>query len=145
MSRAGRYATIETCLSNGKGLPGPRPRRGIDTGPREVRRATTIRWTASPLTIVTHPRVFAPPSRPGVALDRVAAWLEASGLVLLAEGPTHWATLRQLVASGRITGAVVHDACIFALCRQHGVDELWTAGGDLGRFRGLRVRNPLVG
>jgi uncharacterized protein len=46
---------------------------------------------------------------------------------------------------GRIAGPQVHDARVAALCRLHGVRELWTADRDFGRFPGLTVRNPLVG
>ena len=46
---------------------------------------------------------------------------------------------------GRIAGPQVHDARVAALCRLHGVCELWTADRDFGRFPGLTVRNPLVG
>ena len=41
-------------------------------------------------------------------------------------------------------GMGVHDARIAALCRQHGVAELWTADRDFSRLPGLKVRNPLV-
>jgi hypothetical protein len=32
-----------------------------------------------------------------------------------------------------------------ALCRQHGVRELWSADRDFSRFAGVTVVNPLVG
>jgi predicted nucleic acid-binding protein len=74
----------------------------------------------------------------------VDAWLESPTLSLLAESSAHWPTLRALLAGGRIAGAQVHDARIAALCRQHGVRELWSADRDFGRFSGLAVVNPLV-
>jgi predicted nucleic acid-binding protein len=46
--------------------------------------------------------------------------------------------------AGRVVGPQVHDARIAALCNLHGVQELWTADGDFGRFPGLKVRNPLI-
>jgi uncharacterized protein len=52
--------------------------------------------------------------------------------------------LRALLTASRVTGARVHDARIAALCRQHGVRELWSADRDFGRFSGLNVVNPLV-
>ena len=36
------------------------------------------------------------------------------------------------------------DARVVALCRLHGVRELWTADRDFSRFPGLTVRNPLI-
>jgi uncharacterized protein len=97
------------------------------------------------LAIVTHPRIYAPPTPLSRALDQVDAWLESPTPVLLAESTDHWPTLRALLAGGRIAGAQVHDARIVALCRQHGVRELWSADRDFNRFAGLAVVNPVVG
>jgi toxin-antitoxin system PIN domain toxin len=97
------------------------------------------------LGIVTHPRRYAPPTPLADALSQVDAWLEAPGLVLLAETQQHWVTLRAQVEAGLVAGPLVHDARIAALCIDHGVDELWTADRDFGRFPGLRTRNPLIG
>ena len=97
------------------------------------------------LAIVTHPRIFSPPTPIARALDQVDAWLESPSLVLLAEGVAYWASLRALVAGGRVVGPLVHDARVAALCRDHGVDELWTADRDFSRFPDLPLRNPLVG
>ena len=96
------------------------------------------------LSIVTHPRIYAPPTPITVAINEVEAWLESPTLVVLSEGPTHWVLLRELIASGRVTGGRVHDARIAALCRQHGVRELWSADRDFSRFPGLNVTNPLI-
>lgn len=97
------------------------------------------------LAIVTHPRIYAPPTPLARALDQVDAWLELPTLALLAELPAHWGTLRALLAGGRVAGAQVHDARVAALCRQHGVRELWSADRDFSRFAGLVVTNPLLG
>jgi uncharacterized protein len=64
-------------------------------------------------------------------------------LVLLTETAAHWPALGALLAAGRVTGVLVHDARVAALCRQHGVPELWSADRDLSRFAGLAVVNPL--
>jgi uncharacterized protein len=97
------------------------------------------------LAIVTHPRIYAPPTPLVRAIDQVDAWLESPTLTLLAESAAHWMTLRALLADGRVIGAQVHDARVAALCRQHGVRELWSADRDFSRFAGLAVVNPLVG
>jgi hypothetical protein len=96
------------------------------------------------LAIVTHPRIYAPPTPLPRALDQVDAWLESPTLVLLAESAAHWAALRELVAAGRVAGGQVHDARIAALCRQHGVRELWTADREFSRYPGLAAVNPLI-
>ena len=48
-----------------------------------------------------------------------------------------------MLARGQVSGPLVHDARIAALCVSHGVHELWTADRDFGRFPALQVRNPL--
>jgi toxin-antitoxin system PIN domain toxin len=96
------------------------------------------------LAIVTHPRIYAPPSSLARALAQVEAWLESPSLTLLAESAAHWTTLSSLLVDGRVAGPQVHDARVAALCREHGVRELWSADRDFSRFAGLFVVNPLV-
>jgi toxin-antitoxin system PIN domain toxin len=95
--------------------------------------------------VVTHPRIYDPPSTPAQAIDQIEAWFESPGLALLAEGESHWGELRAVLEQGRIAGPRVHDARIAALCLSHGVQELWTADRDFTRFPALRTRNPLTG
>ncbi len=97
------------------------------------------------LAIVTHARIYTPPTPLEVALDQVDAWMESPSLVLLSESENYWREIREILHAGRVGGPQVHDARVAALCRQHGVTELWTADRDFGRFPGLTVRNPLVG
>jgi hypothetical protein len=96
------------------------------------------------LAIVTHPRIYAPPTPLARALDQVDAWLESPTLVLLTESAEHWPVLRAQLRDGRIVGPQVHDARVAALCRQHGISALWTADRDFSRFAGLTVSNPLI-
>jgi toxin-antitoxin system PIN domain toxin len=96
------------------------------------------------LAIVTHARIYVPPTPVAAAVDQVSAWLEAPGVVLLAESEEYWPRLQALLIAGRITGAHVHDARVAALCLYHGVEELWTADRDFSRFPELRTRNPLI-
>jgi hypothetical protein len=93
--------------------------------------------------IVTHPRIFMPPTPLAAAIDQIDAWLESPSLVLLAESDGYWQELKRLLVAGRVAGPRVHDARIAAICRYHGVDELWSADRDFGRFPELTVVNPL--
>ncbi len=94
--------------------------------------------------MVTHPRIYLPPTPLDLAVDQVAAWLEVPTLVLLGETDGYWDELRRVVAAGRVAGPQVHDARVAALCRHHGIDELWTADRDFSRFAELSCRNPLI-
>jgi len=97
------------------------------------------------LAIVTHPRIYAPPTPLPAALDQVEAWLESPSVTTLSEAEGYWPGLRTLLRAGRACGPHVHDARVAALCLQHGVTELWTADRDFSRFPGIKVRNPLAG
>jgi toxin-antitoxin system PIN domain toxin len=93
--------------------------------------------------IVTHPKIYSPPSKPARAMDQIEAWLESPGITLLTEGESYWPALKALVVQAKTAGAQIHDARVAALCRIHGVRELWTADRDFSRFGELRTHNPL--
>lgn len=95
------------------------------------------------LAIVTHTRIYNPPTPLPLALDQVAAWLESPTLVMLGESTGYFATLKATAEKGQVTGPRIHDARIAALCASHGVRELYSADRDFNRFA-IRVRNPLV-
>ena len=113
----------------------------------EGREAWAVPWPCLHefLAIVTHPQIYDPPSPLETALAQVEAWLEAPGLVLLAETGSYWPEFRAALIAGRVAGPQVHDARVAALCVLHGVRELWTADRDFSRFPALKVTNPLVG
>jgi toxin-antitoxin system PIN domain toxin len=96
------------------------------------------------LAIVTHPKIYAPPTPLAAALEQAEAWLESPSLVLLSESEGYWPELRLTLQVGRVAGPQVHDARIAALCQSHGVREFWSADRDFGRFPALQVKNPLV-
>ena len=97
------------------------------------------------LAVVTHPRIYVPPTSADSAVAAVEALVATPRLRLLGEGQDHLRQLAALLASGQITGPRVHDARIAAICLSHGVSELWSAGRDFTWFPALKVVNPLVG
>jgi len=117
------------------------------TGLAEGRSVWAIPWPCIHefLAIVTHPRIYAPPTPLAAAIDQVEAWFESPNLVLLTETERYWPELRSALDQGRISGPQVHDARVAGICRDHGVRELWTSDRDFGRFPNLNVVNPLVG
>ena len=96
------------------------------------------------LRVITHPRVFDPPTDLDRALEDLESLFASPSLVMLGEGPAHAGHLRRMVDGGRTTGNLVHDAHIAALAVEHGVREIWTLDRDFARFPGLRTRNPLT-
>jgi uncharacterized protein len=108
--------------------------------------AWAVPWTCIHefLAIVTHPRIYKPPTTIDLAIAQVDAWLESPTLVVIGEADSHWAALRELMLAGKVSGPQVHDARIAAVCATHGVRTLWTADRDFSRFPGLKTVNPLV-
>ena len=66
------------------------------TGLAEGRAPWAIPWPCLHefLAIVTHPRIYAPPTPADAAIDQVDAWLESPSLTLLAESEGYWPDLR---------------------------------------------------
>ena len=96
------------------------------------------------LRVVTHPRVFTPPTPLDDALETLEILLASPSVVLLGNGPAHARHMASAVSDGRATGNMVHDAHIAALMVEHGVRELWTTDRDFTRFPGFPTRNPLL-
>jgi uncharacterized protein len=94
------------------------------------------------LRVVTHPRVFHPPTSPSQAWGAVKHLLASPSLRLISEGGRHSHVLDGLLASTTVVGNLYHDAHIACLLLEHGVHEILTADEDFRRFPGLRVVNP---
>lgn len=94
--------------------------------------------------IVTHPRIYSPPSTIDQTIRQIDAWMESPSLTLLGESTQHWRTFAAILKASKVAGPVAHDARVAAICIDHGVRELWTADRDFSRFKGLRAVNPLA-
>jgi toxin-antitoxin system PIN domain toxin len=118
----------------------------VVTGLAEGQRAWAIPWPClyEFYAIVTHPRIYKPPTPHTEALSQIGHWLEAPTLVLLSEGEEFWATLHETLAQSAVQGGAVHDARIAALCARHGVKTLLSADRDFSRFPALTTKNPLA-
>ncbi len=95
------------------------------------------------LAIVTHPRIYRPPSPVDRAVEFIRRLSSSSGFTFLTEGPDHLDTLSALLHSGDVAGAKVHDARVAAICLESGVRTFWTLDRDFSRFPALRTENPL--
>jgi len=96
------------------------------------------------LAIVTHPRIYLPPSPQSTALASLAVWLDSPRCVPIGEGPGYFDLLGRLVTAGRAAGGMIHEARVAALCLHNGVSVLWTTDRDFSRFPELKTFNPLV-
>lgn len=97
------------------------------------------------LAVVTHPRTFAPPMPPALAMDQADVCIALPSRAMRAESELHWRALRGKAVAGWIAGPPGHDAGIAALRVQHDVCELRSADRDLSRFSRVSAVSPLRG
>lgn len=93
--------------------------------------------------VVTQP-VFSPPTSMTAAMAALDGLLASPSARVLMPGARHWSLLRDIVPRGQVRGAVMSDAVLVAICREHGVDTILTNDRDFRRFSAIRVE-PLAG
>ena len=94
------------------------------------------------LRVVTHPRIFDPPTPLEDALVFVDTLTSRPNCVWLAPGPRHWELFTDLCRKTGAKGNVVPDAYHAALAIETG--STWvTADRGFARFPGLRWKHPL--
>lgn len=92
--------------------------------------------------VVTHPRIFDPPTRVEVAFEFADAILTQPNAVLVAPGRRHWAIFTDLCRTSGAKGNLVPDAFLAALAIESGCEWI-TTDRDYARFPDLRWRHPL--
>ncbi len=93
--------------------------------------------------IATNPRAFNQPLAAFEAVEIAGEWLAQPALKMIAPGGQHWNIFSRLLVDSQITGPLVMDAHLAALAIEHGA-TLCTCDADFGRFKTLRVLNPLA-
>jgi toxin-antitoxin system PIN domain toxin len=93
------------------------------------------------LRVLTHPRVFVPPTPAPVARAWVDALRATPNIVIVAPGPRHWDIFVGLLEKASAIGNLVADAWHAALAIEHGCEWI-SDDADFARFPGLRWRRP---
>jgi len=93
------------------------------------------------LRVLTHPRVFTPPTPVAKAYAFVDALRVTPNCVLVSPGPRHWALFRALLDETGATGNLISDAWYAALAIEHGCEWI-SDDADFARFPGLRWGRP---
>jgi uncharacterized protein len=94
------------------------------------------------LRVVTHPRVFSPPSPLEAALEFAEQLRSAPNCVPVAPGERHWEIFTRLCRDAGAKGNLVPDAYLAALAIESGSEWVTTDRG-FARYPGLRWRHPL--
>ena len=94
------------------------------------------------LRVVTHPRVFDPPTPLGAALAFAEALRSRPNAVVVTPGPRHWEILTRLSQESGARGNPLPDAWLAALAIEQGCAFI-TADRGFARFAGLRWSRPV--
>ncbi len=97
------------------------------------------------IAIVTHPQIYKTPTPLEGALEALAQLSACPTLEFIGESDGYLGSLASIALAARVRGGAIQDARIAAICRFHGVRELWSADRDFSRFAAVKVRNPLLG
>lgn len=93
------------------------------------------------LRVVTHPRIFNPPTPLDDALAFVEALRGMPNCAPLVPGPRHWTIFTRLCRESAASGNLIPDAYLAALAIESG-SEWVTTDRDFARFPGLRWTAP---
>jgi toxin-antitoxin system PIN domain toxin len=92
--------------------------------------------------VVTHPRVFSPPTPLARALEFVEALRSSPAAIVVGPAARHWELFLRACRDGRVQGNLVPDAWLAALAIESGCEWI-TFDADYARFPGLRWRRPV--
>jgi toxin-antitoxin system PIN domain toxin len=95
------------------------------------------------LRVVTHPRVFTPPSPMAKALAFAHEVRSQPHCVVVSPGERHWEIFTRLCHVAGTKGNLVSDAYFAAVAIESGCEWI-TTDRDYSRFPGLRWRHPLA-
>jgi len=87
--------------------------------------------------VVTHRRVFNPPSSIRAATEFIEAVRQAPTCCIARPGNDYVDHLLTVMSASHARGNLVFDAQIAALCRENGIPTLMTSDRDFERFEGL--------
>ncbi len=89
--------------------------------------------------VVTHPRIFNPPTVLEQALAVIAHVAASPSCRLLLPGVRYLDWFAQVAHRADARGNLAFDAQIAAVCREHGATQILTADRDFARFEGLTL------
>ena len=92
--------------------------------------------------IATSSRVFEHPLSLDQACSRVESWLNQPCTRMIHPTERHWIVFQEMLVEGKALAALVTDAHLAAMAKEHGC-ELISTDSDFSRFPKVKWRNPL--
>ncbi|MCH8476914.1 MAG: type II toxin-antitoxin system VapC family toxin [Wenzhouxiangella sp.] len=123
------------------------PHHALCRGEIDNMLATPAAFGLSPLIlsglvrVVTHPRVFDPPSPSSLAMQFCDFLIAQPQATVVRPGRRHWQIFSELVEQGNCRGNLVPDAYLAAIATEHGATFV-TLDRDFARFEALEWRLP---
>jgi len=97
---------------------------------------------AGAVRVLTHPKVFTPPTSLDQVLTACSDLVSHPGTVRLLPGPRYWEIFTALCVAANAKGNLVADAQHAAVAIENGATWI-SRDRDFARFAGLRWRHPL--
>jgi toxin-antitoxin system PIN domain toxin len=93
------------------------------------------------LRVITHSKIFANHYSPKQAVDALSAVLSSPSLEILMPGEHYCTNLYGAMVEANVSGNLIFDAQVVALCRELGVSCLLTEDRDFHRFQNFAVQH----
>ena len=93
--------------------------------------------------ITTRQGILVTPLSLDEAIGYVDSWLDQPFVEPVSPGPSHWGSLRSLLAASGTAGNLTSDAHIAALPIEHEA-AIYSTDHDFGRFAGVKHVNPIT-
>ena len=100
--------------------------------------AIPIQCVGEFLRVVSHDRVFHPPTPVEEAFASIESLLASPSARVLVPGGRYLRILREVIERADVRGNLVFDAQIAAVCLEQGASTLLTEDRDFTRFEGLK-------
>ena len=91
------------------------------------------------LRVVTHRRVFNPPSTTVAAMEFIEQLLKSPSCTVAHPEGEFLDRFKTVLFESDARGNLIFDAQIAAICREQGISRILTNDRDFERFRGLRI------
>ena len=93
------------------------------------------------LRVITHVKLWNPPFSASEACSSLQNLLAAPSVSVLMPGPLYTNLLIETIQKSQVTGNLLFDAQIAALCLEHGVSYLITEDRDFARFKAVATKS----
>ena len=89
------------------------------------------------LRVVTNPNFFPMPTSLEIALEAIDVLLQSPNARLLRPGDKYWKIFNQVATHANVSGNLVFDAQIVAVCLEHGFRTIVSDDRDMQRFEDI--------